>query len=347
MRDILELCIEMDTLAEEAYKTMATACDIPELGTTFADLATDKRSHVVWWRNLLDAWEEGLLPDVVNDTSGLVHRLQGLRDELRASIPEGVAALGPDDMLALAARIEFVMIDPVFGELIDLTEPGSAAERHAAYSAHLERLITAVEGHYARGTLAKLLARILKRTWADNMALAVHVTRDSLTGIYNRRALDTHLPQWAAWSARYGHPLTVLLVDVDLFKGINDAHGHGFGDRALRAVSDALLSAIRASDLLVRYGGDEFAIIAPEAGPEEYSLMVDRVVGAVREVDLTTADGAHVPISVSAGGCVARDPAGSMPRSADKLLASADQSLYLAKQSGRNRAAEPIILGAV
>lgn len=346
MRKILELCIEMDTLAERAYETMGERCTIPELGRTFMVLASEEGSHLGWWQDLLGAWEQGLLPDVVNDTDELITRLKGLRDELRASIPEGVAALAPDEMLALAARIEFFMIDPVFGELIDLTEPGSSEQRRSEYAAHLERLIGAIESHYAQNTLATLLAGILKRTWRDNMALAVHATRDALTGLYNRRALDTHLPQWAAWSSRYGHPLTVLLVDVDMFKGVNDDYGHGFGDKALCAVARALESATRASDLVVRYGGDEFAIIAPEAGPDEYPQMVDRIVRAVRDVDLVDRSGAHVPLSVSAGGVIACDPAGSIPRSPDRLLASADQSLYAAKQSGRNRAADPIILGA-
>ena len=162
-----------------------------------------------------------------------------LADEVSLAIPNDVGALCADEMLSLAARIEFFMIDPVFGELIDLTEPARSEQRHAAYAQHLDRLIGAIEPNYSRDSLVAFLASILARVWRDNMALAVFATHDPLTGLHNRRALSTHLKQWAAWSARYGRPLTLLLIDVDLFKGINDAFGHTFGDTALTAVANA------------------------------------------------------------------------------------------------------------
>jgi len=346
VREILELCIEMDLLAQRAYGVMAAHCDNKELAKTFSKMSAEEGTHVSWWNDLLGAWERGLLPDLVNDTDALIDRLTGLRAELEDILPEALADLTDHEMLATAARIEFFMIDPIFGELIDLTEPARADRRHEAYSAHLQRLIVAIEHHYEEQSLAAFLAGILNRTWRDNLALAIYATRDPLTGIHNRRALDTHLRQWSAWSARYGRPLGVALVDIDLFKNLNDARGHTFGDKALCAVADALKSAVRSSDMLVRYGGDEFAIIAPEAEPGEFAALLRRMVETVRMIDLKDAEGRRVPLSISAGGAVAVDPPASLPRSLDRLLAAADQSLYAAKQAGRDRAGEPIILGA-
>lgn len=346
VREILELCVEMDLLAQRAYRVMSLHCDNTDLAKTFKKMADEEGTHVSWWNDLLGAWERGLLPDLVNDTDVLTARLTGLRTELESAIPGSLQERSDDEMLATAARIEFFMIDPIFGELIDLTEPARADRRHEAYSAHLQRLIEAIEHHYEEGSLATFLAGILNRTWRDNLALSVYATRDPLTGIHNRRALDTHLRQWSAWSARYGRPIGVALVDIDLFKGINDARGHAFGDIALCAIADALRRAIRSSDLLVRYGGDEFAIIAPETEPVEFDGLLKRIVETVRNIDLRDARGDRVPLSVSTGGAVAVDPPASYPRSPDQLLAAADQSLYSAKQSGRDRAAAPVILGA-
>jgi diguanylate cyclase (GGDEF)-like protein len=346
VRTILELCVDMDLLAQRAYRVMSAHCDNTDLAKTFEKMAVEEGTHVGWWNDLLSAWERGLLPDLVNDTDVLTERLTALRADLEVVIPGSLQDRSDDEMLATAARIEFFMIDPIFGELIDLTEPARADRRHEAYSAHLQRLIGAIESHYDEGSLATFLAGILNRTWRDNLALSVYATRDPLTGIHNRRALDTHLRQWSAWSARYGRPLGVALIDIDLFKNMNDTRGHAFGDQALCAVAEALKAATRSSDLVVRYGGDEFAIIVPETEPDEFAGLLDRIVATVRALELKDALGNRVPLSVSAGGAIAVDPPASHPRSPDRLLAAADQALYSAKQSGRDRAARPLVLGA-
>ncbi|MRR13054.1 GGDEF domain-containing protein, partial [bacterium] len=144
-------------------------------------------------------------------------------------------------------------------------------------------------------------------------------------------------------SARYGHPLAVLLIDVDGFKQVNDRFGHAEGDRALKAVATALRSATRASDLVIRYGGDEFAVIAPETDRDEYAELCMRISDTVRDLELISHDGVRIPITVSIGGVVAKDPPGSPQRRTEVLLAAADQSLYEAKTSGRNCAGTPAI----
>jgi len=344
MQSVLELCIRMDARAEKLYEGLAEATTDADLRETFEHLAKDEAEHNAWWTGLLEAWRQGLLPDIINDTGALTDRLEGLHAELESIDADHLSALSQDEVLALAARIEFFMIDPVFGELIDLTEPARAEARHAAYQAHLQHLIDAIGRHYELGSLAGLLATILSRTWRDNLRLAVYATHDMLTGLYNRRALYTHLPQWAAWSARYGHPLTVLLIDVDLFKAVNDEYGHAVGDDALAAIARALRRSVRASDMVARYGGDEFAVIAPETDAGEYVKLCARIGDTVRGLEIRNPDGRHIPLSVSIGGAVAHDPAGSLPRSTDRLLACADQSLYEAKRGGRDRAAEPVLL---
>lgn len=339
MREILELCVRMDDYAEQLYGELARACPDPELSAVFLHLQKDESQHTGWWAGLLEAWEQGLLPDLVNDTGELMDRLLTLYADLAAIDTARIEQMDSDGMLALAARLELYMIDPVFGELIELTEPARAERRHASYQAHLQRLVDAIGRHYPADSLAGLLAATLSRTWHDNVRLAVHATHDMLTGLYNRRALQTHLPQWAAWSARYGHPLTVLLIDVDFFKAVNDTHGHAEGDKALKAVALALRKATRASDLVIRYGGDEFAVIAPETDTAEYRELCNRITDTVRELDVRTDAGAPIPLTVSIGGVVAQDPPGSPRRRIESLLAAADRSLYSAKMNGRDGAA--------
>jgi len=340
MRTILELCVAMDEFAAQTYDAMSKACPDPDLAGVFHRMATEERHHVEWWKDLTAAWEQGLVPDVVNDTEGLERHMRQLLTEMQTTAPADFSAVPQDVMLDIATRIEFFMLDPVFGELLDLTEPGGAKNHRESYARHLERIVGAIEMYYTRDDLARFLARVLRRAWRDNLALATFATRDPLTSLLNRRGLMTHLNQWMSWARRYDRPLGLLLVDVDDLKEINDTRGHAMGDMALKAISGALNRAVRGSDLVARYGGDEFAVVAPETDMDELATLAARLVSEVGAIPILDWD-PDSPLSVSVGGAVATAP-GEPDITMDGLLASADRSLYAAKRAGKGRAGEVV-----
>lgn len=344
MRDILELCVQMDGLAHGAYRAMADSCTDPDVAEVMAEMGAEEARHIEWWRELATAWDRGLLPDIYADGTEARSQLAEILESLRSAIPAGNGERSGDECLRTAVGIEFFMLDPMFGELLDLAEPALSRSRHEAYSRHIERLIAAVEQHYHGDEMSQFLARVLRRSWRENRRLAAFAMRDPLTGLANRRAFGTQLRQWAAWSARYGRPLTVALLDIDEFKRINDEHGHAAGDAMLSSIARALARVLRASDMAARYGGDEFAVLAPEAGPEEARGLGERILTAVRGAEVLLGDGRRVRATTSVGLTVVIDPPDSEPRSADELLAHADQALYAAKRAGRDRMADPVLL---
>lgn len=336
MRTILDLCIKMDEFAQQIYEQMSHGCSSPELGEVFRRMAIEESTHVGWWSELREAWNQGLVPDVVNDTEGLERHVHTLFEEMKSAVSDpDVPGLSDDRKLDIAARLEFFMLDPTFGELLDLTEPGGARLHREAYARHLERVVGAIEMFYSQTDLAAFLARVLRRAWRDNLALAAFASRDPLTALFNRRGLMAHLDQWHSWASRYERPLGVLLIDVDDFKSVNDAHGHSVGDLALKAVGTALQAALRGSDLVARYGGDEFAIVAPETPAEELTMLAQRLVDGVAATPLSDWDGSKIPLSISVGGAVYDGRNGSQ---LDALLAAADASLYEAKRAGKGQA---------
>jgi diguanylate cyclase (GGDEF)-like protein len=152
-------------------------------------------------------------------------------------------------------------------------------------------------------------------------------TRDELTGLYNRRGFFMAAEPIARLAERAGRPFVVFFADLDSLKGINDLHGHQAGDEAIRDAAWILSHCFRSADVVARIGGDEFAVLAPDAPPETIDTMLSRVA---RSEEARNADpGRAFTISLSVGG-VAWTP--DEPRSLDMLLAEADMAAYTAKR---------------
>ena len=152
---------------------------------------------------------------------------------------------------------------------------------------------------------------------------------DVLTGLHNRRHLQEHLTRLGAAARRHGHPLSVLLVDVDHFKRINDTVGHGGGDLVLQAVARALADGVRVEDVVGRWGGEEFLLLLPHTRPREAAVLAERLRAAVAGLRVPVA-GREVPVTVSIGG------AGAVAPSEQDLLHRADRELYAVKDTGRD-----------
>jgi diguanylate cyclase (GGDEF)-like protein len=171
---------------------------------------------------------------------------------------------------------------------------------------------------------------------ADEAATALNLRRsaelDALTGALNRRTIDLWLTRSFTEAHRHGHALAVLFVDLDLFKRINDTHGHACGDACLRQVSEALRRELEPGDLLGRYGGEEFIVVLPGRNGDSARQVAERIRAAV-EREQVTCDGRKVPMTVSVGVATRLDREDSPGAAVER----ADKALYAAKRAGRNR----------
>jgi diguanylate cyclase (GGDEF)-like protein len=163
--------------------------------------------------------------------------------------------------------------------------------------------------------------------------LAELATTDALTGLQNARALQEGLQREVARAVRDRQPLSLLLIDLDGLKVINDRLGHHAGDRALCHVAEAIGVQLRASDIGVRWGGDEFALLAPNTRGSAAAVLAQRVQSLVGHAP---ASSAVPPMAVSIG-IATFDPDGTVQVDASSLMSAADAALYHAKRSGRDR----------
>jgi diguanylate cyclase (GGDEF)-like protein len=156
---------------------------------------------------------------------------------------------------------------------------------------------------------------------------------DDLTGVGNRRHLVQRLTEECARSERSGEPFSLLVIDLDGFKAINDTHGHAAGDACLQHFTLMAQTRLRAGDMLARTGGDEFCIVLPSSTLREGAMIARRVVEVCRD-DAEACVGNDIPIAVSIGVAQWSRETGTFP---DRLIAAADHALYAAKKEGKNR----------
>jgi diguanylate cyclase (GGDEF)-like protein len=174
--------------------------------------------------------------------------------------------------------------------------------------------------------------RVIADSFGEMKKFEKHATTDALTGLANRHTLQETFPTEIQRCVEKEKPVAMMMIDVDNFKQFNDMFGHIAGDRALSAVSKILRSQFRPADILVRYGGDEFAVLLPGASKEQAMVVGERVRMAVSG---NTGDGSdsliQIPVKISMGVAELK-PSGSL----DTLTRDADAALYRAKRAGRD-----------
>jgi diguanylate cyclase (GGDEF)-like protein len=238
----------------------------------------------------------------------------GLAPEVLGGVVEGVSSCIPEARelygIALVDEPTRAAILEEAGELLLLHSLRTAAE--ARENLHrAERL----EAH----------ARVVEE----------QARRDPLTGTFNRRYLDSLLEKEFASASEHGWPLSVVFVDLDHFKKVNDTYGHQVGDRVLASVARLLSAGARQDDIVARYGGEEFVLVLPATGRDAAACMAQRLIEQIAAVQHAEVD--HRPIRMTASAGLATHTGASPFPSSEALVRDADAALYSAKVGGRNR----------
>jgi diguanylate cyclase (GGDEF)-like protein len=218
--------------------------------------------------------------------------------------------------LSLAEPIGLLFVRDIFGA------PAIPTELRAERVTYIYVWVTSA---ILIGALGYLIGRQADR-------LEALAETDALTGLSNRRALRRRLTDDLSRARRYGSPVSLLVLDVDGLKRINDERGHAAGDHVLRRVADAITATLREADLGAHWGGDEFAVVMPDTLGDAARRSAERLAAHLRWG--SGEDGEPVSVSV---GIATFDPARDTYVDADELADRADEAMYSAKRSGRDR----------
>jgi diguanylate cyclase (GGDEF)-like protein len=257
------------------------------------------------------------------------------RTAARGPHPPGAA--GPAHAVSEVAPLVVTAAPPSDGD--SPTPPGTPES--AALLSTFSRVLAGVEQQASEiERFADKLDLAYKDIQTSSARLKEFSFKDEVTGLYNRRFFSIRLEEEVSRYRRFNHPVSVVLLDLDGFKAVNDELGHGAGDETLRGVADVLMKNSRGINVICRYGGDEFAILLVETSKTGARLYADRIRYVLPGYRFT--HGRRVTASFG----IASVPEDVAPQ-ADELIRAADEALYAAKRSGKNRVSVYESLGTV
>jgi two-component system chemotaxis response regulator CheY len=190
-----------------------------------------------------------------------------------------------------------------------------------------------LEELYARINIGKRILDLEERLTMANEQLEAMAMHDSLTQLLNRRAIYNHAEAELNRAKRDTDPVSILLIDIDTFKRVNDTHGHLIGDYAICHIADCIRGSVRSYDWIGRWGGDEFLVVLPQTDPIGEKTVAERIRDGIHSSPLPLHTGENLFLTVSIGASSAGKPE---ELSLELLLQRADNALYQAKQDGRN-----------
>ncbi len=357
----------LSRFSDDELRLLGVLADQAAVAIENARLLAERDRHVDELAALLDISRAGggatderdlanVLAEKLRGAAGmdacLISRWDDETGRLVAIGAHGRPLIGPERDLGSHRTLRHVILndEPVWLDpSVDTLEPAELSRLHALGGSAMLLLPLSTGGHVTG--LVEFVSEVggrrfhegeaaLLRTMANQVASALENARlvrqlrdaaetDLVTGVYSHRHLQDRVRQETARASRSHSPLSVLMVDLDDFKRINDEHGHLAGDRVLRAIAGALRAAVRTSDVVARYGGDEFVVLMPDTDAPEAKQVAQRAAEAVAELAHPMSDGSKVHITCSVG--LALHPRDG--RNGKALLRAADAAMYTHKRS--------------
>lgn len=288
---------------------------------------------------------------IIEDDNGVRESLSDLLSARFNVMAAGDAAEGLD--LAREHRPDLILLDKLLPsadglEVLDTLQGDVRTEALPvifltgdADEATLEKCLEmgAVDFIHKPASARELLARIDRalRQSEQQHRLRVLAQTDALTGLANFRSLTLRLEEEFKRACRYHYPLSVVVIDLDHLKAINDGMGHDVGNRAILALASQLKGNLRESDFAARFGGDEFVALLPHQTALEAAAFAERIRAGLRSASLLRSDGRPAPFGLSVSVGIADHTRESPRESTEVLLKAADAALYEAKREGRDR----------
>lgn len=333
LRYIVSLCLKMDAMAVEIYSNLSNMAENFELKEFWRHMSDEESRHVICWKDLLELVAENIIPQLFLDAETTLKELQENHDKIISLSEQSKRGKSIIENFVLAFRLEFYLLHPALESLwhfygvIQKDQYNPEQE----YENHVHEFIAAMRKFGANTIELEALGETLERMWVDAKNMAREANIDPLTNVLNRRGLFNTMTSLAYLSKRNEFTSAIIMIDIDHFKRINDTLGHQAGDKVLKEVAGIIKSNLRASDIIGRFGGEEFLSFLPQVEKESVFSIAEKIRQAIENTIKH-----EIPVTVSLGVAISFIT-GAVEDSIYQLIKQADQNLYDAKRKGRNQ----------
>jgi len=328
---IIDQCLRLDNHATRLYTSLARNAVTRELKTFWQDIADQNEQHLIYWDRLQSWADKGMLNNLFDDPREILNDLTALQDKVHDLSDACTQIRRKEKAFTMAFKLEFYLLHPAFETLSQYEATFNAnTDAEFTYERFVSRLFDALQKNELSTLELELVGEVIHRLWKENRRMAFLSNYDELTGIFNRRGLFNAITHLAHLAQRNDNVVSVLMIDIDRFKDVNDTYGHQFGDDVLRQVAACIRESIRASDVLGRYGGEEFLVFLTMVEAVSLNEVGEKIRRAIEDMPDNRA---KVTVSIGiAHGHVGRQ----VDADVKDLIHTADENLLKAKGKGRN-----------
>ena len=333
IKSIIRQCLSLDLCAVDIYSNLAVNCADEKLKRFWNSMLKQEKTHVSWWNRLLKMSQKSVIPQIFHAPENTLKELMEQQNKIKKIVERSSASSGLKEQFLLAFRLEFYLLHPALDKLLQFLDvlETQKIDYNREYNIHVSDFITAMRDFGASTPELEIIGEVVDQMWTTIKEMSHDSIFDELTQIFNRRGLFSAMNTMAYLAKRNSLTSGLLLIDIDRFKEVNDKYGHQVGDTVLVSVADLLSSAIRHSDILGRYGGEEFIIFFPQTKPSFIHSLAEKI-----RLTIESKTKSAIPVTISIGAVSALIKK-DVEEEISLLIKRADECLYQAKREGRNK----------